>query len=123
MLMRLFNRRMCCLIPTVLLLAVTGCSKEKESKSATPADTAKSAKSEAEPTAEVEAKLAKADLLDGEADKIVTRCASCALRMNGTSEHSLKVLDYTLYFCTPGCAQRFAENINESILAMKIPEG
>ena len=51
MLMRLFHRRMCCLIPTVLLLAVTGCSKEKESKSTTPADTAKSAKSEAEPTA------------------------------------------------------------------------
>ncbi|GAG37491.1 unnamed protein product [marine sediment metagenome] len=123
MLMRLFNRRMCCLISTVLLLAVTGCSKEKESKSTPPADSAKSAKSEAEPTAAVEAKLAQADLLDGKADKIVTRCASCALRMNGTSDHTLKVLDYTLYFCTERCAKTFAEDTTKAVLALEIPEG
>jgi len=126
MLMRRFNRCTCCLISTVLLLAVTGCPKEEESKSATPPDDAKSTeptKSEADSTAEVEARLAKADLLDGTADKIVTRCASCALGMDGTAEHALKVLDYTLHFCTPGCAQRFGENLTESVLAMKIPEG
>ena len=123
MLMRLFNRRICCLIPTVLLLAVTACSNERESKSTTPADTAKSATSKAKPTAEVEAKLAQADLLDGEADKIVTRCASCALKMDGSSDHALKVLDYTLYFCTERCAKSFAANTTKAVLALEIPEG
>jgi len=68
------------------------------------------------------AKLAKADLLDGKADKIVTRCASCALGMDGKAEHSLKALDYTMYFCTAGCAERFAKNMTESIEAMEVPD-
>ena len=73
--------------------------------------------------AEVEAKLAQADLLDGEADKIVMRCASCALKMDGSSDHALKVLDYTLYFCTERCAKSFAENTTKAVLALEIPEG
>lgn len=125
MLMRFTCHGAGCLALAALLVAVAGCPEKKaaETDAGLPPDTAKSAKSEAEIQVEVEAKLAKADLLDGKADKIVTRCASCALRMNGTSEHSLKVLDYTLYFCTLGCAQRFGENMTASILAMKIPEG
>jgi len=114
-----------CLALAALLVAVAGCSEKKaaETDVGSPADAAKPAKSDAEIPSEVQAKLAKADLLDGEADKIVTRCASCALKMDGSSDHALKVLDYTLYFCTERCAKSFAEDTTKAVLAMKIPEG
>ena len=61
-------------------------------------------------------------MLDGQADRIVTRCASCAPGMDGTSDHGLKVLDYALCFCTERCKKTFAQDTTESVLAMKIPE-
>lgn len=124
MLARSFHLGMCCLILPVFLVAVAGCPKEKavETDAGSPTETAKSVKSDADIQAEVEAKLAKADLLDGNADKIVTRCASCALAMDGSEAHSLKVLDYTLYFCTERCASTFGEDTTKAVLAMKIPE-
>ena len=119
-----------CLALAVLLAAVAGCPEKKaaETDTAAPADTAasadteKAAKSDAEVQSEVEAKLAKADLLDGKADKIVTRCAGCALKMDGSSEHTLKVKDYTLYFCREECAKTFAEDTTKAVLALEIPE-
>ena len=113
-----------CLALAVLLVAVAGCPEKKpaETDAASPADTAKSAKSDAEIPSEGKAKLAKADLLDGKADKIVTRCANCALKMNGSSDHTLKVLDYTLYFCNERCAKTFAEDTTKAVLALQIPE-
>ena len=81
-----------------------------------------STKADVKMPSEVDIKLAKADLLDGKADKIVTRCASCALNMDGKPKHALKVMDYTMYFCTKGCAERFAKHTTESVLGMKIPE-
>ena len=124
MLTRLFHRWSCCLVSMTLLVAAAGCPKAETGETATPAaDVAEPARSDAEPQAEVQAKLVKADLLDGQADKIVSRCASCALNMDGSSDHALKVLDYTMYFCTEGCAKTFAEDTTKSVLAMKIPEG
>lgn len=121
---RPFQLRMCCVIATVLLVGVAGCPKEEaaETDAGSPADIAESVKSEADIQAEVGAKLAKADLLDGNADKIVRRCASCALKMDGNEAHALKVLDYTLHFCSERCASTFAEDTTKSTLAMEIPK-
>ena len=114
--------RLYCLAMALLGLSILGCSKEEASDSGTPAaDVVKPTPGNAELQAKLEAKLSQADLLDGQTDKIVTRCASCALSMDGKSEHALKALDYTLHFCTEGCAKRFGENMTESILAMEIP--
>ena len=123
MLTRFPRFRACCLISGYLLAPVAGCSKEEAPQSTTPAArVVQTAQSDAKVEAKVETKLAKADLVDGKADKIVTRCASCALNMDGSSEHTLKAHGYTLYFCTEACAEGSAENMTESILAMKIPE-
>ena len=126
----MFTRFTCvvasCLLSLLLLVPTGGCKKEEapETKAPTPtADAAKPAEVDAASEAEVKAKLAKADLLDGKADKIVTKCPGCAFKMDGSSEHALEVLDYTLYFCTAECAKNFGKNMTESILAMKIPEG
>ena len=131
-----------CLASVVLLAPVGGCSKEDEAKKAPPeSDVVKEAETpkDAAPKADVaetgtgdaqakaqqaklEAMLAKADLVDGKADKIVTKCATCAFKMDGSSEHAVTASGYTLYFCTEDCAKKFSENTTESILAMKIPE-
>ena len=107
---------------TVLLVTLPGgCSRDQASTGKTH-DTAKPITDDAANHAALVAKLAKADQIDGQADKIVGRCASCALSMDGKPDHALKVLDYTLYFCKEACAQLFAKNMTKSVLAMKIPE-
>lgn len=73
-------------------------------------------------TPEVLAKLEKADAKDGTVDKVVHRCAGCALGMDGKAELSLKVQDYTMHFCKPKCVDKFAPDPATAILALKIKE-
>jgi hypothetical protein len=49
--------------------------------------------------AEVEAKLAAADKLDGATDKVVHRCPACKLGMDGSEKYALRTAGYTLHFC------------------------
>ena len=115
-----------------LALAVgPGCSKEKEPAEDTgaklevslPGEVKEAAEAGAEAVDEaaVLAVLAKADLVDGSEDKVVSKCGTCALGMDGKAEHSLKTSGYTMYFCSEHCRDAFAENTDKSILAMKIP--
>ena len=39
----------------------------------------------------------------------LSKCPSCALSMDGKSEHALLTSGYTLHFCTEGCKTRFDE--------------
>ncbi|MFH1748174.1 MAG: hypothetical protein ABIG44_14150 [Planctomycetota bacterium] len=66
-------------------------------------------------------KLALADKLDGTEDKIIERCVSCKLLMDGKEEHALEMYGYTFYFCSEKCSQSFAEKSKEVIMALKIP--
>ena len=72
--------------------------------------------------AAVEAKLAEADEFDGKTDKVVSKCASCTLGMDGKSEHALEVSGYTLHFCSEDCKTGFEKDTAKAILALKIPE-
>jgi hypothetical protein len=130
----------CVLAVAVMLSVSAGCKKEEPTKTpeaSKPAVEAKpAAKSEsglesavsgalkagAEAMDEVKAKLAAADALDGTEDKVVVRCASCRLGMDGSKEHTVTVSGYTLYFCTDACKDRFAEDVTKSILALEIPD-
>ncbi len=115
--------RTCGLAAVVSLVALVGCSKEEAAKPAETTPAAAAAQKIAESAvAEVQAKLAQADRLDGKEDKVVSRCGACALGMGGKAEFARKASDYTLHFCTEGCAKGFGENMTESILAMKIPD-
>lgn len=120
---------------TVVYLAtaiVPGCSKQEERATPIPheqttSETVGQGKTDAveissDLRAQIEAKLAEADKLDGAEDKMVRRCASCALGMDGKSEHSLEVSGYTLHFCTSHCKEGFAQNVSKSVLSLKIPE-
>ena len=124
-------------ILAILSVSATSCSKKEEASKPAPAEpTAEATKPAATeapkpeaaaeaPTvdlAKVTALLAKADALDGTEDKVVTKCAACMLSMDGKPEHKLTAHEYTMHFCAQGCADRFGQNLDQSILAMKIPE-
>ncbi|MCK6455368.1 MAG: hypothetical protein L6Q92_02380 [Phycisphaerae bacterium] len=88
--------------------AVAGC----KSGSAPPSDSDRSA---------VKAMLAKADAFDGATDSVVSKCASCALGMDGKAEHTLAVEGVTMRFCSDDCLKSFGKDTTQSVLAMKIP--
>ncbi|GAG26947.1 unnamed protein product, partial [marine sediment metagenome] len=67
-------------------------------------------------------KLAEADEFDGKTDKVVSKCASCTLGMDGKSEHSLEVSSYKLHFCSEDCKTGFGKDTTKAILALKIPK-
>ena len=96
----------------VLLLSVVGaCRKD------TPPDPSE------EMQAKVVAKLAKADALDGATDKVVVKCAACALRMDGSVDHTFTHAEYSMHFCSAGCKDRFSKDPVKAILALEVPQG
>lgn len=70
----------------------------------------------------VEAKLALADKVDGTVDKVVHKCASCSLGMDGSEANSLEVHGYTMHFCSAGCKAKYAAEPDKTIMALKIDE-
>ncbi len=66
--------------------------------------------------------LAKADALDGAEDKVITKCASCGLAMDGKDENTIVVEGYTMKFCSPKCKEKFDKEPLKAVLAMEFPE-
>lgn len=91
---------------TAFLLGIAGCTHEQVKPAPSP---------EA-----LTAKLAQADAKDGTTDKIVSKCAGCALHMDGKSENALTLQGYTLHFCNAGCKERFGKDLEGSVAALKI---
>jgi hypothetical protein len=89
-----------------LVIFFAGCAKEPE-----PAGTGekgtKSPKVSAAPSAEVLALLARADAKDGKTDKVVSKCASCTLSMDGNPDFAAKIGEYQLHFCSDHCRENF----------------
>lgn len=66
--------------------------------------------------------LAKADKFDGTEDKIVSKCSSCGLGMDGNAEHAVSAHSYTLHFCSDKCKTGFSKDLDKSILALVVPK-
>ena len=98
---------------------VAGCADDKKA-----AETPKTEAAEAEPAKaeDVEIVLAKADEFDGAADRIVSKCSSCGLGMDGKAEHAVSAHGYTLHFCSDGCKTGFSQDLDTSLLALKVPD-
>ena len=125
MLMRFNHWPRWCLAVGVIVVTAAGCPEKEQPPPATTDDT-KAEVSEPQEAddavnAKVVAKLAQADLVDGTEDKIVSKCPSCALAMDGKPEHALEVSGYTLHFCSADCKEGFAKDTTQSILAMELP--
>lgn len=99
-------------------LAVYGCGREggEYTAEAEPAALANGAL-EAGPA--IIALLAEADRLDGEEDKVVSKCTGCGLAMEGSSEFVLDVDDYSMHFCSDTCKDNVAENLEEAVMALE----
>lgn len=74
----------------------------------------------AAPNPAVAAILAKADAVDGTTDKVVHKCAGCALHMDGKAEHAIAIEGYTMHFCKPACYDRFKADTAGEVLKLKI---
>ncbi len=59
--------------------------------------------SKAKPSAATLEKLAAADRLDGTEDKVISRCPSCSLMMDGKPEFSCKIGEFTTHSCAKHC--------------------
>ncbi len=96
------------LLTACALLLVAGCREDAPEQSV-------------DSGSQVADRLAMADAVDGTVDKIVSRCGMCALGMDGRSEHSATVSEYTLHFCSEHCLESFQKDTTKNILAMKKP--
>lgn len=66
-------------------------------------------------------KLAEADKLDGKEDKVIVRCYSCALGMDGKPVYKAKAGGYTLHFCTGMCCKHFEKDAEKMIGETEMP--
>jgi YHS domain-containing protein len=103
------TRALCTLLTAVALLSACG-KAQTPTQAAAPALTA----------AEVEVKLAAADLADGTADKVVAKCAACRLGMDGDAANASQHAGYELHFCSEECKHRFDADPNKVIA--KLPD-
>ena len=108
----IFTRANCCVAAIAVMVAVTGCRKERSAE--------ERAKSDAEP--QVVAKLAKADEHNGTIDRMVTNCRTCTLQMDSRHEHVLQVSGYTLRFRAEHYKKEYQKDPAGAILALRIPE-
>ena len=73
-------------------------------------------------TDEVRALLVQADAADGQVDRIVTKCITCGLGMNGKAAHAVTVEGYTVHLCAAACQTLFEKNPTAALLALKATE-
>lgn len=100
----------------IAALLFAACEKQPAEKAPDPSPAA----APAPLSAELKAILAKADKADGAEDKVVHRCAGCALGMDGKAEFSLPVDGYTMHFCKEACREPFQKDPAKSIAAIKV---
>lgn len=112
----------------IILLAMlfTACGgQEAETVEAEPAAEPAEAVAEEAPVVDeamMVAVLEKADAFDGTTDQVVSKCASCAMMMDGKAEHAVEVAGYTMHFCNDHCKETFEANVEEAVVALQIPE-
>ena len=60
--------------------------------------------------AKVAEALKVADAADGVEDKVATKCAGCALAMDGSEAHQVTVDGTTLHLCSSMCKENFTKD-------------
>ena len=73
-------------------------------------------------SAESLAQLAAADAVDGTTDKVVSKCLTCNLGMDGDAAHTATAGDYKLHLCSDHCKAGFEKDPAGALAAVKIPK-
>ncbi len=76
----------------------------------------------APPSAASLAILAKADARDGSVDKVVSKCVTCRLVMEGSPEYSVNYGGYAVHLCSEECKKAFSEDPEKALQALSFPE-
>jgi len=98
--------------PAIALTA--GCSEEvipEESSLAPP--------KVAIPSSLALAALEKADAADGTIDKVVSKCVTCKLSMEGKSEYAAAYGEYRLHLCSDHCRKYFEKDQEKPLLNLQ----
>ncbi len=67
---------------------------------------------------DIGAALAAADAADGKIDRVVSRCMTCSLHMDGEEKYSADAYGYTMHLCSENCLFRFERNPARAIRAL-----
>lgn len=108
----------CCLLVAILSFSCSDAKVEDTTTTNTDSDVVKS---EITLDAPMLAILAQADALDGETDKVVKKCAGCALGMMGKPDYVTEVSGYSLQHCTEGCRDAYGKDLKTNLGKLKIP--
>lgn len=65
------------------------------------------------------AALPAADAADGTVDKVVARCASCGLGMDGDPAHASHIGDYTFHSCSASCQDNLESNPDQVVARLE----
>jgi hypothetical protein len=103
------------------LLLVAACQTGDEAvKPARPAHGA--ADQVATPSDEILSRLAAADAADGATDKIIRKCITCSLLMDGDPKHTAEAHGYEAHLCSDQCLYRFTRDPDRALMSMKPPQ-
>jgi hypothetical protein len=86
------------LLPSLFPLLLGACGDKTAATGAADATPAAATATPPDPAC-----LAKADAADGAVDKVVHKCPSCGLAMDGKAEHASRIAGYELHSCSAGC--------------------
>ena len=100
----------------VCVLLLTGCGKTE----APP--TPEQGASQVDRGAALLAAVAKADAADGTVDKVVSKCVTCMLGMEGKPEFATAWGEYTVHLCSAECKETFTKDPEKALLALKFPD-
>jgi YHS domain-containing protein len=62
--------------------------------------------------------LAKADAEDGSVDKVISKCVTCRLGMDGTPEYSVAYGGYAVHLCSEECRKTFSGDPEKALQAL-----
>ncbi len=102
------------LVALILAVGLVGCGNGE-------APTGKTTKTPAASGTGVAAILAKADAKDGMTDKVVTKCVTCMLGMDGEADYSVKIDEYEVHLCSPDCKKFFEQNPEKALKNLNLP--
>ena len=104
----------------VLLFSIMiACGGSEPTKASAPSTSPKasttSAAEPATPNPALVEVLKTADAADGVEDKVATKCAGCALSMDGDAAHSVSVDGYSLHLCSAMCKEYFSKDVEGNL--------
>lgn len=98
--------------PLLVAVVWVGCDGQSDSGGAA---------ATAPPSEEALVVLAKADAADGVEDKVVNKCLTCSLGMEGKAEQTSTFGPYELHLCSAACKKRFDADPEKAVLAVTLP--